>query len=340
MSYCADPDGDPNSWISARNWTKAVNDNDVRRRAAVGSPRAVAASARAAQTTPTGPRTKALQVMAVETGGETLLRTEAVTGRTSRSAAGGSAEIVVRDGDGDRVSRTRVEPVLAHSNRGGDVRVVSATVPARGGASVEVRRDGHCSSAPGARGRLRVKVLTPRRGARIGSTGTVDVRFRVRGPRAGRRTTTCSPPNGRTRFRPVAGGVTGSRWRVPVELLERGTRARFRVRVTNGWQTAAGRSAPFSVAGPAPTVRIAEPAGPIRVLADGTLSLRGEAWGDAGRSLRGRALTWFAGRRVPRPRQDAAGRRSAARDAAAAARGPDARRALECRERAGAARSG
>ena len=299
MSYCADPDGDPNSWISARNWTKAVNDNDVRRRAAVGPPRAVAASARAAQTTPTGPRTKALQVMAVETGGETLLRTEAVTGRTSRSAAGGSAEIVVRDGDGDRVSRTRVEPVLSHSNRGGDVRVVSATVPARGGASVEVRRDGKLlERARRPRGRLRVKVLTPRRGARIGSTGTVDVRFRVRGPRAGRRTTILFSPNGRTRFRPVAGGVTGSRWRVPVELLERGTRARFRVRVTNGWQTAAGRSAPFSVAGPAPAVRIAEPAGPIRVLADGTLSLRGEAWGDAGRSLRGRALTWFAGRRV------------------------------------------
>jgi hypothetical protein len=85
---------------------------------------------------------------------------------------------------------------------------------------------------------------------------------------------------------------------VPGGYLQASTRARVRVVISDGFGEATAISPIFRAEGAPPEVQIERPV-PGELLVDpGPTRLRGSATDDTGRPLRGKSLTWFAGRRV------------------------------------------
>lgn len=92
--------------------------------------------------------------------------------------------------------------------------------------------------------------------------------------------------------------ATGTSATVPLRALAAAKRARLRVRVNDGFDTAMAMSAAFRAPGAPPQVRIAERSQPARARTDQLLLLEGSAFDDAGAKLTGGRLRWFAGRRL------------------------------------------
>jgi hypothetical protein len=177
---------------------------------------------------------------------------------------------------------------------------VSAAVPAPGAQTVELVRDGvvldthsRSGSAP------KLKLIAPRRGARIGSKGSLRVRWRARDADRGPLLASLDfSANGGKSWKPVATDLRGSKFALPLSYLARSRNARLRVRVNDGWNEATSISGRFSVAGPPPQVSIELPRNRLRLRADEPLNLEGVAHDDRSRTLSGRSMRWLDGRRT------------------------------------------
>ncbi len=288
MSYCTDNYPETNSWISARNWTRALNDHRARSlRRAAGAPVARASAAG-------GPT---LTVSTLKVGdGKPITHVVPGTGTPGTASTGKpDATIRLRNAAGKVVASAAATVQRGHANKGGQVESVGAAVKDPGGvASAEVRVGAKVlARVKKPRRAPRVKLTAPRRGTKVKSTGTVLVRWRITGARP--KTVDIDFAADGRRFRPVVLGLRGSSYKVPVELLAKGSRARFRVRVSDGWNVARATSAAIRVAGPPPTPTV-QP-GTRAVSIDGTLQLEGYAYGD-GRRLPSGSLSWYSGRRL------------------------------------------
>ena len=136
-----------------------------------------------------------------------------------------------------------------------------------------------------------VRVRSPRRGG-----SRLAVRWTARDPDGEPlRVTVEYGADGKT-WRTVYQGPSRGRANIPTRFLEAGSRARVRVTVDDGFAHARAVSAPFRVAGRPPAPRIVLPAAGDAPQA-GRVLLQGAAIDERGRRQRGRALTWFAGRR-------------------------------------------
>ncbi len=293
MSYCANPGPDFNSWISTINWT--------------------AANARAPGRRMTVPAIGGAQV-----DGQTIAVDASVSGATGRIArvTPGGATLTAPEGDGGVriISRDAAGNVLTdlpvltrqgHTDQGpagpaGEADHLSAVIPAVNVASVELVRNGQALDqrrrSPAA---PRASLSAPRGGVRVRSSQrTLPVRFAASDADGDALETSLeySADNGRT-YRGVAVGLTGSSFSLPTGLLNRASKARLRLRVSDGWNETTATSRAFRVDGPPPAVTIIDPAPGARINADQPLNLEGMVFDDTGRMLVGRSLRWFDGRR-------------------------------------------
>jgi hypothetical protein len=143
----------------------------------------------------------------------------------------------------------------------------------------------------------RVALVSPRAGARARSGRPLTVRWRAGDPDspAIEATVDYSPDAGRS-WRSVQQGPSTGLARIPARYLA-GGRARVRVSVSDGFNEAAATSGVIRAQGVAPVVRIERPARREPVRARERTLLVGSALDDRSDALRGRSLTWFAGRR-------------------------------------------
>jgi len=142
-------------------------------------------------------------------------------------------------------------------------------------------------------------VRAPAAGTRVGSRGTLSVRWLAADPDGSQGLTSrieYSADDGKT-YRGVAAGLTGTSYSLPIHLLSRSSAARIRITVNDGWNVATAVSRRFRVAGPPPEVEILSPLAGTRIAADQTLNLEGSAFDDRSRILSGKSLRWFDGRR-------------------------------------------
>ncbi len=288
MSYCAST-GDSDSWVGPRNWNRAftrLGEYADRRRGFES------ASLRAAPRARPG----AFAVGSVGVAGGSLERVVPTDGTDAIPAPVADSPVRLRSLDaGGRVlldAGVRVQ-TGSESESGGTFTGPVAT----GARRVELARLGVLLDSLSASRAPRVRVTSPRRGQHVRARRTLAVRWRASDPDGGAlQATVDATADGRmwhTIFQGPSRGVA----RVPGRFLEPGKRSRIRVSVNDSFSQATARSAPFSAEGAAPSVHILRPDGGERLVAGERTELLGAAVDAGGRTLGGRSLTWFAGRR-------------------------------------------
>ena len=294
MSYCADNGSEFNAWISARNW--AVANGHVAARRAF-APRFGAAQAATAPTI-------AVSASVLPDGGQ-IARVEPGEERLSVPEGDGSVRIVSRDAGGNVLTDLPVLTRAGHTDPGGGAPAqtndhLAVVIPAANVASVDLVRNGQVldtrrrtPAAP------KASISSPKSGLRVRTAArTVDVRFKTSDADGGPLESTLeySADDGKT-FRGVAVGLTGSSFRLPTGLLNRSSRARLRLRVSDGWNQTLAVSRRFRVDGPPPAVAIVTPDRGTSLRADQIVDLEGSAFDDLSRTISGSSLRWFDGRR-------------------------------------------
>jgi len=169
---------------------------------------------------------------------------------------------------------------------------------APGAAAVELVRNGAVLDRLERSRPPSVKLVAPGKGTRVRRGGQLQVRWQASDPDGGalQATVDFSPDGGRS-WRSVYQGPSTGRATVPSSLLAGSAQARLRVSVNDGFAEATAASSAFTTEGSLPKANIIapEPGGTVRA-GEATL-LTGSALDDQMRSLKGKALTWFAGRK-------------------------------------------
>ncbi len=285
MSYCGLVVGDPQHWISVRNWDRLLNvtppppDNRpwlrntlVVRAQFVRSILSILAVASAQGPPPPDPGPSPYVLVASGIAGQTLARV--AVSRFAGTGAPGS------------------DPVDA----------LEARVPATGVTKVEVQDAGGVvvASRTASRAAPRARILAPARGRSVGGPKGVVVRWKATDADDDPLEVTLDySSDGGHSFHNVWAGPNGrGTARLRTELLTASRRARLRLRVSDGFRETTTTSARFVVAARRPLVKILEPGPGLRADAGGAVRLRGAAADARGRRLIGRRLVWRAGRTV------------------------------------------
>ncbi len=293
MSYCANTGGDPDSWISTRNWDRLVD-----RMATGAAPASVATASAAAATLPRAVRGPGLAVdVALAQDGTTGVVTgvRPVDRGALSSQPGGDYQLVVLGAGGAATSTTTVSGSEVHNDAGAASRVethVTATVPAgTDPRAVQLRRGGVIvATATASAHAPTIALRAPKAGSLVHRA--LAVRW-TGGDADGDRVTYAidEAAGASAAFKVVSEGLTGHSARIPLAALTPSRSARLRIRAWDGFRQAAAIVGPIRIPASPPTVSILEPVR-RRLPADGTLSLVGQAFDATGRTLRGKALTW------------------------------------------------
>jgi hypothetical protein len=291
MSYCGT---EANLWLSPRNWNHAFSTL----RSYAGLPGVGAAdrvsSARAAATASSS--RQAFVVGVAGPGGARIVRVVQPHGHDAipptapdsplRLRALDSAGRVLVD-EGVQVQQLLDAPGAA---------TFEAPVPV-GAAAVELTSHGVVLDRKKRNRPPRVRLLAPSRRARARAHGSLLVRWSASDPDGDQLQATVdySFDAGRS-WRTVYDGPSTGRASVPGRFLEGSRRARIRVYVNDGFNEANAVSPVFRADGTAPVVQIVRPGMDEPVRGGERTLLIGSAFDDRHRSLRGRALSWYAGR--------------------------------------------
>lgn len=290
MSYCT---GDPTAWLSPRNWNRAfafmINAEDV-----VPTSFKVPIRRAAAAQAPSGDLVPVVPGAGFAVG--------IVLGDEARITGLQPADADHRVPAGDESSSLRVRGLRADGSVIGEVgaRVTTDTdgggttfiapVPA-GSASVQLVKDGAVLDTRAKGPAPKVSLVAPKKaGTRV--QRALQVRYRATNAQTA---TIEFSPDGRTKWRTVYQGAATGKATLPVQLLRTATAAKIRVKVTDGFATATATSPPLRVDGRPPTATIIRPAPGERGTAAARVVLLGQGADEAGKRLKGRALTWFAG---------------------------------------------
>ncbi len=287
MSYCAGFD-DSNGWISAWNWTRAFD--TLRDYARVGLRRR-ALRARSAS------RGQGFVSGVIGNKGASIVRVVPPSPENNPPAPDPKSPIQVRALDaagktlgvvGAKVTRSSEEPEAAF--------VVGMP---KGAATVELLSNGQVVDRKTRSKAPRVSVSSPRGGTRVGAgaRSRMTVRWKATDPDKDPLSATIEfSANGSSGWTPVWVGANSGRAVVPGRFLQRGTHARIRVKISDGFNETTAVSRAFRAEGAPPMARIILPAG-SKLPAPGRTLLAGSGIDDRNRVLKGRSLTWFAGKR-------------------------------------------
>lgn len=299
MSYCTafiNPDLD--SWIGVLDWERTIDDLRTFSKERGRIP-AAAARAGAAQ------RQATLLVRGSFSKGVTrLTQVKPATGPVSPAPAADTRFLLLaRNAGGQELSRVAMKEVKSPSQFVQDALILSAQVPAADVQSLEIVNAQGAVLAQRSRsaGLPRVRVLSPRRGQRVGRGRFVSVRWRSSDPDSPERLARVELSlNGGRSWQSAWTGPDSGRANVPAESFPFSRRARVRVRVNDGFNEAAARSARFVSLGSRPSVRILAPAARprLRIKADSPLYLSAQALDDRFEPITSRRrVAWFDGRR-------------------------------------------
>ena len=295
MSYCADladsATADGNTWVSARNWNRYSRElGDLGRRLSQGG----FSSAGARHAGGPGPS------FAVGVAGES-------TGSIDRIVPGDGDDGVPEpdptspytlrslDANGEVLLDAGVTPRMSTSHDGHQSGAFAGPV-APAAAAVELRLgslllDSLTRSRPPT-----VRLASPRRGTRVRGRGKLNVSWSASDPDGDvlAATVDFSADNGK-HWRTVYQGPSGGRAVIAGRYLAATKRARVRVNVNDGFSETSAKSQPFVSEGIPPRVEILTPLPGDPVSTGEKTTLIGTASDDIGRTLPGKALTWFAG---------------------------------------------
>lgn len=144
----------------------------------------------------------------------------------------------------------------------------------------------------------RIKLLAPGKGIRLHTGQRLLVRWRGSDPdRDALQAMVDFTSDGGKIWRTVFTGPNRGRVTLPASVLAGSKHARLRVTLNDGFSDATATSATFTTPGTPPQAQIITPRVGDTVLAGARTRLSGIAFDDLGQPLKGRALTWFAGRR-------------------------------------------
>ncbi|MCW3013646.1 MAG: hypothetical protein JWO02_738 [Solirubrobacterales bacterium] len=306
MSYCANTNEKtaggnvPNAWMSLRNWERALVLNAPKLRAA--APRTTS-TARVAVAAQAKPNTLRVQALVPVDGAPSILNVAPDAGGPTPIDPAARYRLIARDAAGKELATAGAVGQLQHVEAAPPIVIVTGRVPAAGAAAVDVVQDGTVvTQQVASKNAPVVRVLSPRQGTTVGQGGRAQIRWRATDADAGDKLTAIveySSDNGRT-FRTVSIGASKGTLRLPAAMLTASRQARVRVRVQDGFRETVATSGRFVSLGAPPRARIVTP-GPgvtTRVEAGSGVTLRGEAFDDAGRALSGPALTWRVGKRT------------------------------------------
>ena len=294
MSYCAT---DSDAWISDIGWNQILNSYNLGARDGAG--RAHVAAARPGLMVRGFMTSDGAQVASVNHGRFAPTATDGAASPFRLEAVGAGGQVI---------GSAPLQVDYAHSDQAGGPRPVAffqGSVPAPSAAGIRVLDNGavvagrdRSPHAP------KVRVLSPGRGAVVGRTPMVAVRWAAtdadQAPRdqTGLDVSLDYSGNGGRSFTRIYLGPNTGRVFLPRNYLTRSARARLRIAVSDGFNVTTVLSASFRSLGAPPVVHIVNPLPGLVLDQDGTLLLHGEALNDAGARLRGAALTWRAGRQL------------------------------------------
>jgi hypothetical protein len=285
MSYCSTNDTD--AWLSPRNFNQFENrvtllaEKNPKTRA---HPTAVAAQAGAGLITGTliGGQARITAIL------------PAAAGIVAPPADPGSpVRIQAYDAAGRALPEVGAKVELL-TNHDGSATFI-APLPA-GAARVEVKANGAVLDQRTATRRPTVRVTAPRPGSR--ARRNLLVRWSAADPDRDPLVATvqfAARPG--AAFRTVFQGPSTGSATVPAAMLQFARSARVRVIVNDGFNIASAISGAFRADGSPPQARIVLPTARSAATAATRTLLVGQGVDDARRQLRGRSLTWFAGRR-------------------------------------------
>lgn len=297
MSYC--PAGgvfEDRDWMSIRNWTRALGLNQPAARAAQArSP--VAVIARHAAAHPAASRSLRFYAVADPDGTVSGAYVTPDDGAPTPVDPASPYTLVARAADGRDVATAGALASPVHT-REGNVELVAGRVPAGGVASIALVAGGTTVAEQAASKHApRVRVLAPRRGARVGGGGNVDIRWRATD--ADRDVLEAivqySADGGRT-WTTIHSGANSGRARVSSRLLTASRKGKVRVRIQDGFHESLATSAGFVSRGAPPQVTVLTPSKGATLVAGGTLALSAVASDDRGRAIT--RIRWRDGRRA------------------------------------------
>ncbi len=141
--------------------------------------------------------------------------------------------------------------------------------------------------------------LSPTPGSHVGRTRTTLVRWSAHDADSDPLTATVQySADGGHRWKDLADGVTGDSATIPSRFLSASTKARLRVRVSDGFNATILESGKLHAVGAPPVVQIDDAARQQRIVSSATVLLQGSAFDDTGRPLSGPHLSWYLGKRL------------------------------------------
>ncbi|MEA2194629.1 MAG: hypothetical protein QOG42_1063, partial [Solirubrobacteraceae bacterium] len=289
MSYCAT---DANAWTSTLNWERELatlsGPRAFRAAAAALRPAGVQAAAVRAASAPT------LLVFGVATadGAARFAAVEPGPGGGTPSSAS-VFHLVARDAAGGVLADVPMTATPGHEDpssgqdKGSVFTSLFTQLPATGVAALDIVRDGavlahtqRSAHAP------TVRILSPRRGATVGDTRDVTLRWAAKDADGGAlRARVEYSDDGAKRWRQVFMGSDRGTAKVPRSYLPFARAARLRVRISDGFNEGVATVGPLRSLGAPPAVSITSPGRHARISADATIYLSGTAFDDAGQAL-------------------------------------------------------
>jgi uncharacterized protein YndB with AHSA1/START domain len=301
MSYCAPATdtfaSDGNAWISAYNWNRFTRElgNLARRLGGSATSSRVQATSSRVRATSSASRAKTYAVGVAGARSGRIMRV-----RSDRQAVvpGSVAGSPLRLRSLDAAGRVLLDAGVAVKGSTHSPGTGTFLGPvASGAAAVELVHGSAVVNKVTRTKPPKVSVLSPGRRTRVRGRGRFTVRWRASDPdsRALRATVDYSP-DGRN-WRSVFEGPSTGRARIPGRYLAASKRARIRVTLSDGFAQASATSRRFRALGTRPRVRVLSPEGGAFLQTGERVTLIGSATDDFGIPIRGRRLTWYAGRK-------------------------------------------
>ncbi len=285
MSYCTGGD-DSVAWESDRGWEHDIDAlTSLQQRALAAAPDQRSARVSA---------TPSLFMLGIVSAAGARIDQVIPTDKPPPTANPGPFQLVARDANGHTVATGAVNEFDGHSDPGSPFLMLEGSVPASGASSIQLVDQGSViATRTRSLHRPRVKILTPKAGAKIGGQHQVTVRWRATDADRDPLTITIgySVNDGRD-WRGIYAGPNRTSIKLPNAFFSGSRRARLRIAANDGFNQTQVVSRPFIALGAPPTVQIITPDRGQSVASGTLLNLAGRAVDDAGSLLHGRSLRW------------------------------------------------